>query len=132
MKINHVKTLFYLFAVLVLAASFTFAQDSTKSKPSNHKHKMEMKMDMKGMNMNNMKMDMNSTNAKVDSSIIRSGVIDLKAMDKNKDGKVYEDMMDYNVISDKPGKCPICGMTLKKVTLAKAKANLAEAGFKVK
>ena len=76
-------------------------------------------------------MGIKSTAVKVDSSIIRKGVINLKAIDKNKDGMVYEDMMDYNVISDKPGKCPICGMTLKKVTLAKAKENLEKAGFRV-
>ena len=86
---------------------------------------MKMSKDMKGM-------DMNSAKAKVDSTIIRKGVIDLKAIDKNKDGYVYQDVMDYNVVSDKPGKCPICGMTLKKVSLAKAKENLTKAGFKVK
>jgi Cu(I)/Ag(I) efflux system membrane fusion protein/cobalt-zinc-cadmium efflux system membrane fusion protein len=40
--------------------------------------------------------------------------------------------MDWNVISDKPGKCPICGMKLKEVTIEKAKANLLKNGFKVK
>ncbi len=66
------------------------------------------------------------------SSIIRKGVIDLKSIDKNKDGKVFQDQMDWNVISDKPGKCPICGMTLKESTLEEAKANLIKHGFKVK
>ncbi|MBU2446988.1 MAG: hypothetical protein KJ666_15660 [Bacteroidetes bacterium] len=65
-------------------------------------------------------------------SIIHGGVIDLKTIDKNNDGKVYQDMMDWNVISDKPGKCPLCGMKLKEVTLETAKKNLIENGFKVK
>ncbi len=66
------------------------------------------------------------------NSIVREGVIDLKAIDENKDGKVYQDMMDYNVISDKPGKCPLCGMTLKEVSIKKAKETLLKSGFKVK
>lgn len=65
-------------------------------------------------------------------SIIRKGVIDLNAIDKNKDGKVFQDQMDWNVISDKPGTCPICEMKLKEVTLGKAKQNLIKHGFKVK
>lgn len=65
-------------------------------------------------------------------SIVRKGVIDLNAIDKNKDGKVFQDAMDWNVISDEPGTCPICGMILKEVTLDKAKQNLIEHGFKVK
>jgi Cu(I)/Ag(I) efflux system membrane fusion protein/cobalt-zinc-cadmium efflux system membrane fusion protein len=59
-------------------------------------------------------------------------VIDLTAIDKNKDGKVYQDQMDWNVISDKPGKCPLCKMKLKEVTLEEAKKNLKENDFKVK
>src|SRR3990172_7646604 len=66
------------------------------------------------------------------SPLIRKGVIDLKSIDKNKDGKVFQDVMDWNVISDEPGKCPICGMELKEVSLEKAKSNLIENGFKVK
>ncbi len=69
---------------------------------------------------------------KEESSIIRKGIIDLQTIDKNKDGKVYQDMMDYNVISDETGKCPLCGMTLKEVSLEKAKSNLEKTGFKVK
>ena len=65
-------------------------------------------------------------------SIVRKGVIDVESIDKNKDGKVYQDMMDWNVISDKPGKCPLCGMTLKEVTIDEAKKNLEENGFEYK
>lgn len=64
--------------------------------------------------------------------IVREGVINLKTIDKNKDGKVYQDQMDWNVISDEPGKCPICKMTLKEVTLKEASKNLIKHGFKVK
>ncbi len=63
---------------------------------------------------------------------IRKGVIDLSAIDKNKDGKLYEDIMDWNVISDEPGTCPLCGMTLKEFTIKEVKENLTKHGFKYK
>ena len=66
------------------------------------------------------------------SPLVRTGVIDLKAIDKNKDGKVYQDLMDWNVISDEPGRCPICNMFLQEVSLETATKNLIENGFKVK
>lgn len=66
-----------------------------------------------------------------DGSIVREGVINVNSIDANKDGMVYQDMMDYNVISDAPGTCPLCGMTLKEVSLEKAKYNLIKNGFKV-
>jgi hypothetical protein len=82
----------------------------------------------KGHDHNSMKQN----SARVDSSIVRSGVIDLQSIDINKDGKLYQDQMDWNVISDAPGKCPLCKMTLKEVTIIKAKENLVKNGFKVK
>ncbi len=87
-----------------------FAQDSTHGK---HLHKHD-------------------TVIKQDTTIVREGEIDLMAIDKNKDGKVFQDTMDWNVISDEPGECPLCGMKLKEVTLETAKKNLIENGFKVK
>jgi len=40
--------------------------------------------------------------------------------------------MDWNVISDKSERCPICEMKLKKVSIEKARENLQKHGFKVK
>jgi hypothetical protein len=65
-------------------------------------------------------------------SIVRQGMIDLKKMDKNKDGKVYQDQMHWNVISDEAGKCPLCKMTLVEVSLKTAKDNLKKNEFKVR
>jgi len=127
---NISKIIFLSTVIFITAVSLSLAQDSVKA--STHKIKNMIKMDNMKMSKDMKGMDMNSAKAKVDSSVIRKGVIDLKSIDKNKDGYVYQDVMDYNVISDKPGKCPICGMTLKKVSLAKAKDNLVKAGFKVK
>ncbi|HKI78824.1 MAG TPA: heavy metal-binding domain-containing protein, partial [Ignavibacteriaceae bacterium] len=113
--------------------------DSTKHKMMDHKkmHNMDMMKDssMHKMKMKNHSTMMDSTNNKMtdeNDSIVREGVIDLEAIDKNNDGKVFQDMMDYNVISDKAGKCPLCGMTLKEVSLDKAKNFLIKNGYKVK
>jgi Cu(I)/Ag(I) efflux system membrane fusion protein/cobalt-zinc-cadmium efflux system membrane fusion protein len=66
------------------------------------------------------------------SPLVRTGTIDLKAIDKNNDGKVYQDLMDWNVISDGPGRCPVCNMILQEVSLDEAKSNLVEHGYAVK
>lgn len=94
----------------------TGGQNMNHSKMMNH----EMKHD------DGDKMDMRKEN------LVREGEIDLIAIDKNKDGKVFQDMMDWNVISDEVGECPLCGMKLKEVTLEKAKEDLIKHGYKVK
>ncbi len=81
---------------------------------------------------NHSKMDMKKDSVKAENIIRTEVPIDLKAIDKNKDGKVFQDQMDWNVISDKPGKCPLCKMTLKEVTVKTAKQNLLKNDFKVK
>jgi Cu(I)/Ag(I) efflux system membrane fusion protein/cobalt-zinc-cadmium efflux system membrane fusion protein len=63
---------------------------------------------------------------------IRKGTIDLSSIDKNKDGKLYQDVMDWNVISDEPGECPLCGMTLREFSIKEVEKNLTEHGFKFK
>jgi pyruvate/2-oxoacid:ferredoxin oxidoreductase beta subunit len=75
---------------------------------------------------------MNMEKKQIKSAIVHSGIIDLVMIDENKDDMVYQDQMDWNVISDKAGKCPLCGMVLKEVTLNKAKENLVKNGFEVK
>ncbi len=123
-------------------------QDQMKDMKMEEEKKSEKKMDhekmsseqMKGeeqMNHEGMKdMDENKSHSghEENSPLIRKGVIDLKSIDKNKDGKVFQDMMHWNVISDEPGTCPIpdCGMKLKEVSLEEAKKNLIDHKFKVK
>lgn len=75
---------------------------------------------------------MNMEKGQSNSAIVHEGMIDLMTIDKNKDGMVYQDMMDWNVISDEPGKCPLCKMTLKEVSIEQAKENLVKNNFKVK
>ena len=103
---------------------------------SNEKNNMDMAMDCcksgdKHTDMKDHNMDMDSSKSSK-SSLVREGEIDLQEIDKNKDDKVFQDSMDWNVISDEPGECPICGMKLKEVTLEKAKENLIKHNFKVK
>ncbi|VAX19415.1 Probable Co/Zn/Cd efflux system membrane fusion protein, partial [hydrothermal vent metagenome] len=62
------------------------------------------------------KMKMKKDHSMKESHVVHKGVIDVDKIDVNKDGKVYQDTMDWNVISDKPGECPLCGMNLKEVT----------------
>jgi len=71
-------------------------------------------------------------NSTMSNHVVHKGTIDVSKIDKNKDGKVYQDMMDWNVISDKAGDCPLCGMTLKEVSVDQAKKNLEKNGFKTK
>ncbi len=66
------------------------------------------------------------------SELIRTGVIDVQAIDKNGDGKLYQDVMDWNVISDKPGTCPICGMKLREMSISQVEKNLKDHGFSYK
>lgn len=66
------------------------------------------------------------------SSIVRKGVIDVESIDKNKDGKLWECPMDWNVISDEPGRCPLCNMKLKEYSIEEVKSNLDEHGFEYK
>lgn len=90
---------------------------------------------MQGMKMDTSKMmdhDSMKNHDMKESHVVHKGVIDVAKIDVNKDGKVYQDVMDWNVISDNPGECPLCGMKLKEVTVKQAVKNLEKNGFKTK
>lgn len=72
-----------------------------------------------------------SDSMKASEDWIRSGPVDVKALDVNQDGFVYQDPMDWNVIADEEGKCPKCGMLLVKVTIDEAVKNLKDNGYTV-
>ncbi len=85
--------------------------------------------EMKNMDKNQKNGKTVISDKKLESELIRKGVIDLKAIDKNGDGKLYQDIMDWNVISDKPATCPICGMKLREFSIEQVKKNLKDHGF---
>ncbi len=101
-----------------------FSQFGNSSKKDTMKMDSSSKSSVKNMDM---KEDTKSKDPR-----IRTGAIDLSVIDKNKDGKLYEDIMDWNVISDKPGECPLCGMTLREFSIKEVKKNLTEHGYKYK
>jgi hypothetical protein len=87
----------------------------------------------KSVEMDHSKMEKNGMHhSKTEIHNVHKGTIDVTKIDMNKDGKVFQDMMDWNVISDKAGDCPVCGMTLKEVTVEDAVKNLNKHGFKTK
>lgn len=90
------------------------------------------KMDMQHEQHNHSEMKDEKQKTEKAESIVRKGTVDLKSIDKNKDGKVFQCPMDWNVISDKADNCPLCKMKLKEVTNEKAKENLIKNGFKLK
>jgi len=66
------------------------------------------------------------------SSLVREGIIDVESIDINEDGKLYECPMDWNVISDEDGRCPVCNMYLKEHTIEEVKTNLDKHGYEYK
>ena len=65
-------------------------------------------------------------------SMTRTGIIDVESIDVNGDGSVFECPMDWNVISDKDGKCPTCNMFLKEYSIEETKQNLIKHGHEYK
>ncbi len=86
---------------------------------------------MKSMQMNN-KEKTPAGKLKHSYPVEYKGIIDVKSIDDNKNGKVYQCPMDFNVLSDKPGIDPKCGMKLQEVTIKQAEENLVKHGFKIK
>ena len=66
------------------------------------------------------------------SELVREGTIDVESLDTNNDGSLYECPMDWNVLDDKDGSCPVCGMDLKEYSIAEVKANLDKYGYQYK
>ena len=133
-------TIVALMAVFLVASGIKAQNhlDTTKA----HQHMMKknmqnnkmmdhgkMKKNHEGIMGHSNKMDAKKGMA---NNMVHEGIIDVQAIDQNKDGKVYQDMMDWNVISDKPGKCPKCGMKLKEVSIDEANQNFKKHGFKTK
>lgn len=128
---------------IVTSAQFLIDSESNLKAAINHfqtnnvNDKQEVTNDV--MNMQNQKDDAkkDSEENKKDEhnhspSVIHEGVIDVESIDKNKDGKLWECPMDWNVISDQSGRCPLCNMKLKEYTIEEVKSNLEKNGFEYK
>ena len=110
------KKLTLLATMLLISAISAFGQMHSDTSKSMHKMMKEHKSKMHDMDSTMHKMDKDSTKMhhhmnhdkmKMDkNSIIREGEIDLSAIDENKDGKVFQDFMCWNVVSDSAGNCP--------------------------
>jgi major membrane immunogen (membrane-anchored lipoprotein) len=61
---------------------------------------------------------------KVESPLVRNPDVDLTIIDENKDGKVFQCPMDWEVISDDAGNCPLCNMKLRESSVEEAQKNL--------
>lgn len=121
------------FVFVSFFGAFIFAQEKPKTDKKDEHHKMEhMKHDSTMQKTHHEMNHKMHSESKVENLIIREGEINLASIDVNKDGKVYQDQMCWNVISDEPGECPQCGMILKEVSLEKAKENLLKHDYKVK
>lgn len=129
MKNNIILNLFTVLLIILVTSNISpaksFSSDTTKTKHP------EMKQE-KSSDHHNHGQNAEVKTIKKDESIVRKGIINVETIDSNKDGKVYQDPMDWNVISDKPGKCPLCKMNLEEVSIKQAKENLKKNGFKVK
>ena len=138
---NKFRITTLILSVILLSATILSAQE--------HDHKADKNAENKTESHEMMKHDKNMTcgedgtmsccgnkemkdQVTKEANIVHKGTIDVAKIDVNKDGKVYQDPMDWNVISDKPGDCPLCGMKLKEVTLDQAEKNLEKNGFETK
>jgi len=139
------KQLVITIALVSFLNVFTMAQDQTTTYKTEKKecakgccsaHSSNGTMAMAHMDADSTHKDHHQMQMKSEDteevSIVWEGEIDLVAIDVNGDGLVYQDQMCWNVISDEPGECPQCGMTLKEVSLEKAKANLQKNDYQVK
>ena len=104
------KITIILISVLVFACA---GNDHDETQHENHNHEIKEKPSIK-------------------SELVREGTIDVEALDVNKDEMLYECPMDWNVLSDSDGDCPVCGMALKAFSLEDIKKNLDKYGYSYK
>ena len=133
---NILKSISFLavLSIVLFTAGTLNAQDKPDSCSMHKEGMMHKSGDNKMMNHEMKEGDMHdhSKMMEEENSIVREGAIDLAAIDEDGDGKVYQDQMCWNVVSDGSGECPQCGMILKEVTLEDAQKNLEENDFEVK
>ncbi|MBE2280418.1 MAG: efflux RND transporter periplasmic adaptor subunit [Ignavibacteriaceae bacterium] len=68
----------------------------------------------------------------IESPLIRTGMIDVESIDSDKNGKLFQCPMDWDIISNEAGRCPVCEMKFKEYSLEDIKKNLTTHGYKYK
>lgn len=118
--------------VVVTSAQFLIdSESSLKSAMKNLKKSKEILKD--DINTNGVQKSKTSENEYgITSPLIRTGEINLNEIDDNSDGKLFECLMDWNIIADEYHLCPLCEMRMKEYTLDEVKRNLKENGYLVK
>jgi hypothetical protein len=114
MKLTSVLIAFTLLAVISISCS---------EQKEEITEKMEMKAD---------KQLSEHSIGEAKSELVREGVIDVASIDENNDGKLFECPMDWNVLNDTHGDCPVCGMDMKEYSLEDIKTNLDKYGYEYK
>jgi membrane fusion protein, copper/silver efflux system len=115
-----------------LKAAISKFQISGTDTSANEMNKMQSEKKDSEKPVTNEKQEMKIKGQDHSDSIVHEGVIDVESIDKNRDGKLFECPMDWNVISDEAGRCPICNMYLKEYSIKQIKENLDKNGFEYK
>ncbi|RXP54814.1 hypothetical protein EC396_08860 [Lutibacter sp. HS1-25] len=107
----NTKKVLAVLVIAIVGLSTMNAQEMDHSKMKKDSTKMEMDHSKMEMKMDHSKMNQDSSTMDMDHS----------KMQKEKVTKVYTCSMHPEVISDKPGECPKCGMNLveKKMEMKK-------------
>lgn len=112
------------------AAMKNFGKQETSDKENVSDSKTSVHNDE--MNTGNEHEHSNQNEYNVESSLIRTGVIDVKSIDINQDGKLFQCPMDWNIIGDEYQRCPSCEMKMKEYSIEEVKKNLDEYGYEYK
>jgi rubrerythrin len=99
--------------ILISCSNSNHEEAANENQHQNHQHQM-------------------NKNENIQSELVREGIIDVEALDQDNNGKIFECPMDWNVLSDEQGDCPVCGMKLKEFTIADVKKNLDNYGYEFK
>lgn len=102
-----------LFLIAISAVIIFNGCDNKDSAKDEHMENSDTHMENSEMNHGNM----------VDSTSIRNAGFKIVSADENKDGKVFQCPMHYNVISDENGDCPTCNMSLVEYFVEEAQMN---------
>ncbi len=100
-KIKMFVTAIFLFSVIILLTGCGKSEDH-----SNH--------------------EMSNSGRQIDSTHIHNYDVNIASLDVDGDGNVYQCPMDWNVISDDSGSCPVCMMDLEQYSIDDAQKNLDE------